>query len=135
MWIEEKILLKASPEKIFDVYTNVEGWYEWDADVKSSSISGEFQKGVEGVLIPLKGPTAKFALVEVTLNQSFSTETMLPLCCMRFEHELKSSGEFTEVTHRVGFTGVLSFIWRRLIGSQIKQGLPHALNGLKTICE
>jgi len=135
MWVEEKILLKASPEKVFDIYTNVEGWCEWDADVKISSISGEFQKGVEGVLTPLKGPKAKFTLVEVTLNQSFSTETKLPLCCMRFEHKLRPYGEFTEVTHRVGFTGALSFIWEKLIGSQIKHGLPHALSGLKKICE
>jgi len=135
MWIEEKILIKASLENIFDVYTNVEGWCSWDADVKSSSISGAFKKGVEGVLVPSKGPTAKFSLVEVTLNQSFTSETKLPFCCMRFEHQLKSSGEFTEVSHRIGFTGALSFIWRRLIGSQIKKGLPHALNGLKKICE
>ena len=132
MWIEGKILVKTSPENIFDVYTNVEKWCNWDADVKSSSISGEFKQGVKGVLIPSKGPKAKFSLVEVTLNQSFSSETKLPLCRMRFEHELNPSGEFTEVTHRIEFTGALSFIWRRLIGSQIKKGLPHALFNLRT---
>jgi len=135
MWIEGKILVKASPENIFDVYTNVEEWCSWDADVKSSSISGVFKQGAKGELIPSKGPKAKFSLAEVTLNQSFTSETKLPLCCMRFEHQLKSSGEFTEVIHRVEFTGALSFIWRQLIGSQIKKGMPDALNGLKKICE
>ena len=135
MWIEDKILVKASPEQIFDVYANVEEWCNWDADVKIASIEGEFKQGVKGELIPSKGPKAKFSLVEVTLNQSFISETKLPLCCMRFEHQLKSSGKFTEVIHRVVFTGALSFIWRRMIGSQIRKGLPHALNGLKEICE
>lgn len=135
MWIEERILVKASPENIFNAYSNVEKWCNWDSDVKSSSLEGEFKQGIQGVLIPSKGPKARFLLVEVILNKSFISETKLPLCCMRFEHQLKLSGEYTEVTHRVGFTGLLSFVFKRLIGSQIKQGLPNALLELKKVCE
>ncbi len=135
MNFQDEILIMASPTTIFPRYADVSGWSEWDADVRGASLAGEFKAGTEGVLFPAKGPKTKIQLSEVTLNRSFTSQTKLPLCTMQFEHLLIPLGESTRVIHHVSFSGPLRFLWRRIIGTQIERGLPHALRGLKDACE
>ncbi len=135
MQFEEQVVITASVEKIFLLYSDVKNWSAWDPDVKASSIDGQFTSGAMGTLQPSSGPKAKIIFTEVVPNHSFTVESKLPLCVMRFEHELSSISEGTKVVHRVVFEGFLSPLFGRLIGSQIKKGLPHTLQGLKHSAE
>jgi hypothetical protein len=135
MKFEEQILISAPVEKIFSLYANVSGWSSWDPDVKTSSIEGAFVSGANGTLEPTKGPKAKITFVEVVPNRSFTVKSKLPLCSMCFEHELSDSSGKTTVVHRVVFDGPLSPLFGRLIGSQIRKGLPNTLQGLKRAAE
>jgi len=135
MDFKEDILINASPATVFSRYADVSSWNEWDADVKSASITGEFKTGTKGILAPAKGPKATFVLSEVSIDRSFTSKTGLPLCTMLFEHSLVPTDDATRAIHRVSFSGPLRFLWRRIIGTQIERGLPHALRGLKEICE
>jgi len=135
MQFEEQIDISAPAEKIFAIYSNVEGWSSWDPDVKTSSIEGAFVSGANGTLEPSKGPKAKIAFTKVLPNRSFTVKSKLPLCVMRFEHELSGDSEKTKVVHRVTFDGILSPLFGRIIGSQISNGLPNTLQGLKHAAE
>lgn len=135
MQFKEEIIINALPVTIFKKYAEVASWKEWDFDVKESKLSGKFSAGSLGVLVPTKGPKAKFKLTEVTLNKSFTSQTKLPLCLMEFHHTLEGTGDSTKVTHSVIFSGLTSFIFSRLIGQPIKKSLPETLKGLKNICE
>lgn len=135
MQFKQEITINTSPTTIFEKYTDVSSWKEWDTDVKESSLIGEFIIGSSGSLTPTKGPKAKFVLTEVTVNQSFTSETKLPLCVMVFRHELETLGDTTKVTHSVSFTGITSFIFSKLIGESINKALPGTLKRLKEACE
>ena len=135
MQFEEQVLIAAPAEKVFSMYANVESWSSWDPDVKSSSLKGQFVSGATGTLQSSSGPKAKIEFTEVILNRSFTVESKLPLCVMRFEHELSTSSGETNALHRVNFKGLLSPLFGRLIGSQIRKGLPHSLKGLKHAAE
>lgn len=135
MQFEEKILISAPTEKVFSLYANVSGWSSWDPDVKSSAIDGPFSSGATGTLQPSNGPKAKITFTEVVPNRSFTVESKLPLCVMRFEHELLAVGNQIQVLHRVSFVGLLAPLFGRLIGTQIRKGLPHTLKGLKRAAE
>ena len=135
MQFEERITINATPEKIYPFYENVSEWSSWDPDVVSSSIDGEFVRGAKGKLKPTKGPEARIEFTEVTKNRSFTTISKLPFCIMAFEHRLIPCNGKTEVVHKVSFEGLLSPVFRKLIGSGIKKGLPNTLKGLKDIVE
>lgn len=135
MQIEEKIVVKATPEQIFNLYENVSEWSSWDPDVQYSTIDGEFKVGAKGKLKPTKGPEAKIEFTEVTKNKSFTTISKLPLCTISFFHKLAPSSEGTKVTHTVVFSGLLSSLFARLIGSGIKTGLPETMQGLRNAFE
>ena len=131
----EEIIVSARPETIFGIYENVEGWCEWDPSVHSSSIAGPFVPGTTGQLKPMNGPLVKTRLTHVDKNRSFANETALPLCKMKFEHQLIPQGKTTRVLHQVSFSGPLAFLFGRVIGNQIRRGLPEVLKGLKTKAE
>lgn len=135
MHIEQTITIKAMPEQIFPFYEDVSNWSSWEPDVQSSSIEGAFKVGAQGRLKPAKGPDAKIVLTEVTNNQSFTTISKLPLCTMRFVHELVPSSDGTVVSHRVIFSGLFAPLFGRLIGAGIKKGLPTTLQGLRDAVE
>ena len=137
MQFEETVDIAAPAEKIFALYADVGAWASWDPDVKESSIEGAFVSGSAGTLLPAKGPRAKILFTDVTYNRSFAVESKLPLCVMRFDHEVSEmpGGSKTRVVHRVSFNGFLSPLFGRVIGSQIQKGLPHTLQGLKRAAE
>lgn len=135
MQFEETIFIQAPASVIFEQYMQVENWSLWDESVENADLEGEFKIGAFGSLKPISGPKGTFTLSEVTLNQSFTTETKLPFCLITFEHSLREIESGIHVIHRVNFTGALSCLFSRLIGSSIKKGLPQAMQGLKSLCE
>jgi hypothetical protein len=50
---------------------------------------------------------------------------------MTFVHEVRPVGSGCEVTHRVSFSGFLSFIFGPLVGAQVRKGLPVTMASLK----
>ncbi|MBL1415809.1 MAG: polyketide cyclase [Moritella sp.] len=135
MIIEESIEINSTPRHIFSIYKNVSNWHVWDKEVKESSLKGSFIKGSSGSLTPSKGPKSKIELSEVEEDKSFTVESKLPFCVMHFEHNLISKGDTVLVTHRVRFKGLLSFVFRNIIGKKIKNGFPITLKGLKSLAE
>ena len=131
----EEVTINASPEKVFALYENVANWKSWDPDVASSSISGAFAAGARGRLKPSRGPEAKIEVASVEQNKSFTVESKLPLCTMTFEHELSPTNNATQAMHRVSFKGPLAFFFSRVVGTQIRKGLPGTLKGLKRAAE
>jgi hypothetical protein len=136
MQFEASTVINAPSAAIFSLYANVAGWPAWDSDVKSASLTGAFVSGARGEIVPNGGPKSEIVFTEVVKNQRFVAQCKLPLCVMRFEHELDEvKGSGTKATHRVIFQGLLAPIFGRLIGSGMRKTLPHALAGLKKAAE
>ena len=135
MEFKASITIQAPTSLIFKQYQNVAHWSVWDKDIKYATLDGDFTVGSKGIIKPHKGPKSRFILSKVTANQSFTTKTKLPLCCITFKHSLKETASGTRVTHHVMFSGLLSPIFGKLVGKDIQKGLPKALTGLKSVCE
>jgi hypothetical protein len=135
MQIEASIQINGPAATIFALYENVAQWPVWDTDVKSASIQGAFASGARGVIVPNGGPKSDILFSEVIRNKSFTAECKLPLCMMRFEHELEASAGGTRATHRVVFEGLLAPLFGRLIGSGMRKSLPKVMESLKAAAE
>ena len=131
MQFEEQIIIDVPAEAVFAVYEDVANWPAWDSDTLSSQLDGPFEPGSTGKLKPKQGPETKIQITEVTKNHSFTVECKLPLCKMHFVHEMVPTDQSTEVTNKIIFSGLLSPVFSRLIGNEIKDTLPSSLRGLK----
>jgi hypothetical protein len=135
MSVKESITVNASPAKVFALYQDVSNWPNWDPDLKASAIDGPFVSGTTGMVAPKSGPKSKVLFTDVLVNKGFAVECKLPLCLMRFEHELTPLGNQTQVTHRVIFSGLMAWFFSRVIGSGMAKTLPHTLKQLKAVAE
>jgi hypothetical protein len=135
MQIEERITTSAKPETIFSIYADVERWNTWDPDTKSSFLTGPFAIGSKGRICPTKGNAVPMELTALTPNRSFTVQCKIPLFKMVFDHELSLCEAGTEVLHRVVFSGPLTFILGRIVGAQVRKGLPKTLLSLKRLAE
>ena len=135
MQIEESIIVQAAPETIYSIYQRVDRWHEWDPDTRSAALDGPFVVGTRGRLAPAKGREVPMELVHVVPNRAFTVECRIPMFRMVFEHELDVVGDGTRVTHRVTFSGPLTFLLGRMVGATVRRGLPITLASLKRLAE
>jgi hypothetical protein len=139
MKFEASTKINATSADVFSLYADVSGWPTWDPDVKTASLAGAFISGAKGVIVPKGGPKSEIIFTEVVNSKKFTAQCKLPLCVMRFEHELDEArgaeGAGTQATHRVIFQGPLAPLFGRLIGSGMRKTLPNTLAGLKQAAE
>ncbi len=136
MWsTEEKRYTTATKEQIWKLWADVQHWNDWDRDVELSELSGEFKTGTKGILKPTNGPKAGFEIIELTFLKSFTNRSLLPLCKMDFSHSMMETKNGIEIVHKVEMTGIMTFLFSRVIGSKIKVGLPVALDNFIRLAE
>lgn len=136
MWSKEiSIKTKASKEQIWKLWTNVSNWNTWDDQVLSSNLNGDFKIGRIGQLVPKGGPKSNFELVEVTPKKSFTSRSKFPLTKMDFIHQIEEVEGEIILTHKVQITGMLTFLFSRLIGNKVIKELPYAMNKLSNIAQ
>lgn len=131
MWKKEiTIKTKATKEQIWTLWSDVKNWNEWDKEVQSSEINGDFKEGIKGVIKPLNGPKSEFVLKSVNYPLEFITISNLPLARMRFTHNLRENNGELLITHGVEISGLTTFIFSKLIGEKIVSELPKTLENL-----
>ncbi|MEQ1579072.1 MAG: SRPBCC family protein [Steroidobacteraceae bacterium] len=135
MQIEHRILIAASPERIFRIYEDVDHWHTWDPDTKSASLTSKLGVGARGSLTPTEGKTVPMLITAAKPGRSFTVESKLPLFRMLFEHELIPRGNDTEVIHRVTMAGLLSTVFGPMLTRQLNAGLPVTLANLRRLAE
>jgi hypothetical protein len=135
MQIEHRVLIAASPERIFKIYEDVANWHTWDPDTKSASLDGSLGVGARGSLTPTKGRTVPMLITAAKTGRSFTVESKLPMFRMLFEHELIPRGTHTEVIHRVTMAGLLSTVFGPILTKQLDAGLPVTLANLRRLAE
>jgi Polyketide cyclase / dehydrase and lipid transport len=132
---EASIKTAASPEAIWSLWADVEAWPKWDHEVQTAQLHGPFETGTKGTLKPKGGPRTSFTMTEVVPFRSFTDRSTLPFATLDFHHSLHTDGTATTIEHRVVMTGSLTFLFRRLIGTKIKRGLPVAVARLGRLAE
>ena len=135
MQFRDEIVIAASAERIFSFYADVNNWPSWDPDTRSATLQGDFVSGSTALLELKNGPKAMVTFTEVLRNKGFTAESRLPLCTLCFGHELFGNKHGIKVVHSVRFKGLLAPLFYLLLGSNIKKGLPHALQGLREAIE
>jgi hypothetical protein len=125
----------ASKEKIWYLWSDVQNWKTWDKDVESAELFGAFKQGTKGVMKPSEGPRATFSITECTRLKSFTNTSALPLCRIDFIHVMNETEGRLEVKHQVVMTGILTFLFSKIIGRKIEAGLPYAVDSLVKTAE
>jgi uncharacterized protein YndB with AHSA1/START domain len=135
-WTTEfEVRCKASPAQVFKLWSDVTNWRRWDSEVEHSQLDGPFVVGSRGTLKPKGGPSTSFVLTAVERDVKFADRSFLPLATLDFTHTLRVEQGETVILRQVEMRGLLTFLFRRIIGSTIEKGLPGAVKWLARLAE
>jgi hypothetical protein len=135
MKFSHALITSASPEKIWLIWTDVLHWSEWDTELLSASLDGDFVLGATGKLTPKNGVVSSFQISQLDQGKSYTFTTKLPLCNLSVYRYLSSGPEGTEFTHEVSFQGILSVVFGLILGKQFQKVLPQVMANIKGIAE
>lgn len=135
MYITHTMLTTASPENIWEIWTDVKNWNQWDVRLRGSRLKGDFQKNVHGVFFPEKGPRAGFTVTSCDPNFSYTVTTRLPLAQIHIRRFLGYNNMKTTFTHELWVEGPLSWMWRGFIGRNASNALSQAMRNVKQLAE
>jgi uncharacterized membrane protein len=125
----------ATREQIWQIWSDVENWKNWDKELASSKLFGQLKSGAKGEVVTTGGQKSTFEVTDCKENEVLADVSRLPLCEMRLIHTLSDTKDGLEVTHKVTMTGPLTFLYVQLFGKKVAQGLPDAVNSLVALAE
>ncbi|NRB51780.1 MAG: SRPBCC family protein [Saprospiraceae bacterium] len=118
---------EVDPTNIWQVWTTVDLWHEWDTGLKSATMEGAFELGSTGKLISLEGRRSKFKIVDYEANQSYTFRTPLLFSNLYVKRYLKTVNGKTTITHEVWFKGLTAGIFANKFGPKFRELLPDVM--------
>jgi len=125
----------ASPEHIWEIWTDVATWKDWDSGLQDAEMEDAFALNSKGVILSLDGRKARFKVVAYQPGQSYTYKTRLPLGGLYVKRTLSERNGQTVFTHEVWFSGLTKGIFAKALGADFMQKLPGAMQALQTIAE
>jgi hypothetical protein len=96
----------ASPEAVFALWADVEGWPAWDASLVATTLDGPFAAGSTGTLHPQGMPEPiAFTITAVEEGRAFADETRLGPFVLRFRHRVDARGEGARIVVEIEAEG------------------------------
>jgi hypothetical protein len=129
MWTKTHSMItrKATAEQMWKLFEDVNNWHQWDTGIEYARMEGEFRPGNHFLLKPKNGPKVKIQLLEAVKNRKFTDLTRFPLAKMYGEHTFEETNDGLKVTTTMKVEGPLSFLWVKLVASEIVSHLPKEM--------
>ena len=124
-----------APETIWEIWTNVPEWKNWDTGLKDATMDSVFDINSKGIIITLEDRKSKFKVVEFVEGKSYTYKTKLPLGSLYVKRFLSSKNGKTMFTHEVWFQGITGGIFANAFGQKFREMLPDVLGNIKQIAE
>ncbi len=129
------VAVKAPIDKVWQTLLDVQNWHHWDTELLEAAITGGFKLGSKGTLKPKKGPILKFYISEISPNQSYTFNTIMPIGELVIKRSLTAENDLVYFTDDIAFTGFLKGIFGFMLGKQFKKVLPEVMNNFKKLAE
>ncbi len=127
---ENTITGKMNIEELWDLYSNVNRWHEWDTEMQKIELEGEFTTGTKGTMFMNGMPPLPFILDEVEKNKKFIDTSTLGNITVQFGHFIINEGnDVYTLKHTVTLTGA-SDEELEGIGKGIVSDLPESMEKL-----
>ena len=127
MWTKSHSIVteEVTKEQMWKLFADVNKWHTWDKGVEFAQLEGKFEKGNYFTLRPKGGPNVKVKLLETVENKSFLDVTKFPLAKMFDNHTFEETPQGLKITNTISVTGVLGFLWRKIVAQKIVDSLPN----------
>lgn len=127
---EETLTVSVKAAKIWELYSDVARWPEWNEAINSIELDGPFESGVTGTIQVLIAPPLSFCLENVTLMESFDIVASLGDLKVTMRQRLKDEGDGEcTIKHSLIMEGANEAMLNT-IGEMLSANIPDSMNRL-----
>ena len=121
MWMRShsKVYQNISAEQIWKLWTDINNWPSWNADLEYCKFDQPFKVGSVFTLKPKGAPAAQISLVEIEHEKLFTDCTKFLGAKMYGKHEMHVEENGLRLTTTVTVTGFLKHLWIKLVAQKI----------------
>ena len=132
MWTnEQSIETRASPEAIWNLWSDVAGWPEWIADIEQIEISGPFAAGSTITMTPVGQNPVHLRIAEAVEPDLFVDEAALEDVVVRTIHRVdRLEDDLRRIVYRMEISGPAADTVGPTLGPQISGDFPETLSAL-----
>jgi uncharacterized protein YndB with AHSA1/START domain len=121
----------AAPEAVWRVWSDVEGWPEWNPDLERAELSGPFAAGSMITMHQQGGDQIQLRIAEAVEPERFVDEADLGDVVVRTTHRLVPLGEGrVRILYRMEITGPRAETLGPQLGPEISADFPQVLGAL-----
>jgi uncharacterized protein YndB with AHSA1/START domain len=136
MAAERSRTTKASPDRVWTIWSDTSTWPHWNPDVEAVSLKGPFQTGSRGEMTTRSGGRHDILIDDVEPGRTFTVDsTGVPTVHLRFRCEVAPEGEGSRISQSVSMRGGLAFIFQPLMSGRIANSFSPLLDGLAAYAE
>ena len=137
MWFSHSMETTAPPGHVWEVWTDVERWPTWDAELQDAWLDSDeaFDVDARGGVELRVGPPVPFVVTELDPVRSYAYDVEFPLARLVVRRSLHSHDGGTTFTHEVWFEGPLGRVLSRTLGRRYRRNLPDAMDAVRERAE
>jgi hypothetical protein len=129
---ECEVTFQADPATVWQIWTDVARWPEWDASKEIAQMDGEFQAGSSGWVKKHNALGGTFAITKVEPGRSWVSESPLPLGRVIFDHVVEPRpGGQVRVAKGVQVEGGSAGLFRVLAAPRMRRDIEASLAALQ----
>lgn len=129
------VMTSASPAAIWDIWSDVKNWPNWEPSMRKVSINGALAPQAEGVITSVHWPPRPFRITACQDGFTYTLNTRFPFASMYVRRLIGYNNRKTMITNEVWMEGPLSGFWWRIVGRRYRNMLPQVMDRLKRIAE
>jgi hypothetical protein len=125
----------ASPKQIFEIWSDINNWSQFDESVEWAQLHEEFKAGSHFILKPKGGPKVTATIVSAEHNREFTNTSRMPGAVLKFAHNIIKKNGHVYVQVTISIEGPLSWLWAKILGKDQKRALEKSILNLVRLAE
>jgi uncharacterized protein YndB with AHSA1/START domain len=133
---EASLETKASPARVWEIWSDVNTWPAWNPDMKESHVDGPLKAGATGTINTRSGGKHAVVVTQFDAGRSFELEsTAMPATKMAIRATVTQTANGTRISQAFEARGLFAPIVGPMMGGAILKTFRSVLEGLKEKAE
>ncbi|MBX9621503.1 MAG: polyketide cyclase [Alphaproteobacteria bacterium] len=132
MWVRtySQVFKDIKKERVWQIWTDVNHWPKWHADLEYCKLEGAFAVGNYFMLKPKGVKAVKIELTHIEEDRKFTDCTSFFGAKMYDTHELEETKDGLRLINTLVMTGPLKFLWVKLVAQNVADSVPKEMEAL-----
>jgi hypothetical protein len=133
---EASLETKASPPRVWQIWSDVNTWPEWNPDMKESRLDGPLKVGATGMINTRSGGKHDVVVTLFEDGRTFELEsTAMPATKMAIRATIAPTANGTRISQAFEARGLLAPVVGPMMGGAILKTFNSVLEGLRQKAE